>query len=103
MVTATSIRSITEFGDSARGDIGFTLGEQQAGMAMAALRSEGALEEQGADTPSDSAPDASIHWWIACPYCCARTYRVTYTPIQDAILVQGNCARCGTKGQSLLR
>jgi len=103
MLTTTSFRTNTEIHVPATGDFGFTLGEQQADMALAALQSEGALEEQGADTPNDSAPDASIHWWIACPYCCARTYRVTYTPIQDAILVQGNCARCGTKGQSLLR
>jgi len=103
MLTATSFRTNTEFDVTARGDFGFTLGEQQADMALAALRREGALQAQGADTRSDSAPDAPIHWWIACPYCYARTYRVTYTSIQDAILVQGNCARCGTKGQSLLR
>ena len=103
MLTATSFRTNTEIGVSDPGDLGFTLGEQQADMALAALRSEGAPEERAADIPGHPAPDASIHWWIACPYCSARTYRVTYTPIQHAILVQGNCARCGTRGQSLLR
>jgi hypothetical protein len=103
MLTATSFQTNTEIGVSARGELGFTLGEQQADMAVAALRREGILDEQGADRSDHLVLTPSIHWWIACPYCCARTYRVTYTPIQDAILVQGHCARCGTKGQGLLR
>jgi len=103
MLTVTSFQTNSEIGVSARGEFGFTLGEQQADMALAALRSEGALEERAADIPGHPTPDTSIHWWIACPYCSAHTYRVTYTPIQDAILVQGTCARCGTRGQSLLR
>jgi len=42
MLTVTSFQTNSEIGVSARGEFGFTLGEQQADMALAALRNQGA-------------------------------------------------------------
>ena len=81
------------------------IGQQQAQMAMAALRgasSGPALAGETADPADDSEDDLSLDWWMACPYCCAHTYRLTFTPVEGGLMMSGECSRCHTRGQTLL-
>jgi hypothetical protein len=87
------------------GRIGTGIGQQQAEMAVAALRGANSVPGLPDESPhSQEEPEDgfSLDWWMACPYCCARTYRMTFTPVEAGLLASGECSRCHTKGQSLL-
>jgi hypothetical protein len=70
--------------------------------AMPGAASDPALPDESSDSNDESENGFSLDWRMACPYCSARTYRLTFTPVEGGLLASGECSRCHTKGISLL-